>query len=118
MQITVIRFDATPFSEALKRKELGIFKYITNDTFIKIVVLSILHRHCVLMLTDGAADLYESISIDIRNRIDDIVEELVFDSLCETPYYLDFLRMLKGVYSIQRINIRNKNTIEVYSGNI
>ena len=119
MQITVMRFDPAPFKVALKRRrDKDLFNAIDEPTFIKTVVLSIIHRHCILMLTDEAALLYESIPISLRNRIDDLVEDLITDTLAEEAYYVEFMRHLTGCYSVRRIMIRNHNTIEVYSGHI
>ncbi len=113
MQLIIFEFEVAPFLEEYEKvfNEPLLDRY-SHEYFAKLVILSIVHLHCILMLNKSAYQVYESASIDLRNRVDHIVERLIIDG--DENYYQDFTNLLHGSLSVNRIRLRRKRTFEVY----
>lgn len=113
MQLIIFEFDVAPFlAEYEKVFNEPLLERYSHEYFAKLVILSIVHLHCILMLNKSAYQVYSGASIDLRNRVDEVVERMIIDG--DENYWHDFTNLLRGSLSVNRIRLRRRRTFEVY----
>lgn len=115
MRLIILQFEVAPFLDEYENKFGELPEGCEINDFAIMVMLSIMHRHCILMLTDSAFRRYEERGVCFRNKVDDIVENLVFNPDDSTVYHIaEYYRTFRGVLSISKVRLRRKRTFEVY----
>ncbi len=115
MRLIILQFEVAPFLDEYEQQYGDIPDYTNPDEFAIMVLLSIIHRHCILALVDSAYVTYEHSDPIYRDKIDEVVEHFVIapDRDME-QYWQDFMRMLTGTVTVTKVRLRRRRTFEVY----
>lgn len=115
MRLIILQFEVAPFLDEYENKFGELPDGCEINDFAVMVMLSIMHRHCILMLTDDAFHTYEKRGVGFRNMVDDIVENLVFEPEHSALYHIsEYARTFRGILAISKVRLRRKRTFEVY----
>ena len=115
MRLIILQFEVAPFLDDYEQTYGDLPEYSSINEFAIMVILSIIHRHCILALVSDAYVTYEHCDPLYRDRIDEVVENLVIMPDGRTKsYWYEFSRILERSVTVKKVRLRRKRTFEVY----
>lgn len=115
MRLIILQFEVAPFLDEYEQSYGDLPEHTNVNEFAIMVLLSIIHRHCILALVDSAYFTYEHTDVTYRDKIDDTVESLVIAPKDESEtYWHEFMRLLSGSVTVTKVRLRRRRTFEVY----
>lgn len=115
MRLIILQFEVAPFLDEYENRFGELPEDCDIDEFAMMVMLSIMHRHCILMLTKDAYHLYERRGSGFLNMVDTVTETIVYEpDTSEHCHIAEYMRTFRNVLAISKIRLRRKRTFEVY----